>query len=306
MDTSIKGNDVKTLKVMVRIGYRFWILFLFGSISCENERSVHKSQKESIIQYPESSGDNPFNNPTDNLIKTKIELPAGYSRIEILDNTYDSYLRHLPLKPSDSKVKLFNDQLKFNQDAHVAVIDLPIGNKDLHQCADAIMRLRAEYLWRDKKYDDIHFDFTNGFTVAYAEWMKGKRMIVKGNKTYWDQTNNPTNTYEDFWEYMELIFMYAGTLSLSKELKPILINDMQIGDVFIQGGSPGHAVTIVDMAINDNKQKIFLLAQSYMPAQEMHILKNPKEDISPWYILSDADKIETPEWTFTKDQLMRF
>ena len=43
---------------------------------------------------------------------------------------------------------------------------------------------------------------------------------------------------------MQWIFMYAGTLSLSKEMQPISINNMQIGDVFIQGGSPGHAMII--------------------------------------------------------------
>ena len=59
---------------------------------------------------------------------------------------------------------------------------------------------------------------------------------------------------------------------------------MKIGDVFIKGGSPGHAVTIVDIAINPKtNKKVFLLAQSYMPAQEIKILKNPNNsELSPW------------------------
>jgi hypothetical protein len=83
--------------------------------------------------------------------------------------------------------------------------------------------------------------------------MNGKRIVVQGNKSYWRQGGSPSNTYKDFWNYMETIFMYAGTLSLSKEMNSIKIYDLKIGDVFIQGGSPGHAVIVVDMAIYRKK-----------------------------------------------------
>ncbi|MGI6588562.1 MAG: DUF4846 domain-containing protein [Peptococcia bacterium] len=44
-----------------------------------------------------------------------------------------------------------------------------------------------------------------------------------------------------------------------------------------------------------------------MPAQEIQLLANPdNRKISPWYILSTDEKIHTPEWVFTKDDLMRF
>ncbi|WP_373285429.1 DUF4846 domain-containing protein [Puia dinghuensis] len=53
------------------------------------------------------------------------------------------------------------------------------------------------------------------------------------------------------------------------------------------------------------RHRIYLLAQSYMPAQTIHIVINPlNPTLSPWY---DADPtrglIETPEWTFTISQL---
>jgi len=107
---------------------------------------------------------------------------------------------------------------------------------------------------------------------------------------------------------MELIFNYAGTLSLSKEMKAITIDQLNIGDVFIKGGSPGHAVIVVDVATNsETGAKIFLLAQSYMPAQEIQLLKNPSnEDLSPWYSTDFGDVLNTPEWTFYKNELKRF
>ena len=103
---------------------------------------------------------------------------------------------------------------------------------------------------------------------------------------------------------MDLVFAYAGTLSLEEQLQPAKISDMQIGDVFIKGGSPGHAVIVADMAENKiTKAKRFLLIQSYMPAQDMHVLKNPANgDGSPWYAPTMGDLV-TPEWTFANSSL---
>jgi hypothetical protein len=58
--------------------------------------------------------------------------------------------------------------------------------------------------------------------------------------------------------------------------------EIAIGDVFIQAGSPGHGVIIVDMAVNETTgDKIIMLAQGYMPAQDMQILIGG-EGNSPW------------------------
>ena len=247
-------------------------------------------------------------NTEGNTIDTRFNLPDGYSRIEADENSFQAYFRRMPLKPHDSQVMLYNGNPKANQSAHSAVVDMDVGQHDLQQCADAIMRLRAEYLYRNNKYDKIHFDFTNGFRVDYSKWMAGNRIIVKGSKSYWVQSAEASNTYNDFRNYMKIIFTYAGSLSLSKELVKADYNDMEIGDILIQGGSPGHAVIVVDMAINRNSgKKIYLLAQSYMPAQEIHVLKNPENTDSPWYELDINDKaIQTPEWTFNTVDLKRF
>jgi hypothetical protein len=51
-----------------------------------------------------------------------------------------------------------------------AVMDLPVGNKDLQQCADAIMRLRAEYLYRPGQFNSIRFyDNNNDLLCLHGE-----------------------------------------------------------------------------------------------------------------------------------------
>lgn len=190
-----------------------------------------------------------------------------------------------------------------------AVLNFDVGNKDLQQCADAVMRLRAEYLYKTKQYELLHFNFTSGFKADYSKWRSGYRISVKGNNVNWVKTTKESELYKSFREYLDVVFTYAGTASLTKELKQITLSQMQIGDVFIKGGSPGHAVIVVDMAVNPKtNKKLFMIAQSYMPAQDIHILINAnKLSVSPWYELDEtATEIETPEWTFDKNQLKRF
>ena len=238
-------------------------------------------------------------------IQERFIPPSGYQRIPYENDSFQKYLRNLKLKPHGSTVKYYNGDSKPNNDVYAAVVDLDIGTKNLHQCADAVMRLYAEHLWNQKEYNDIHFNFTNGLQVDYSEWMKGRRMVLKGNKTYWNNRNQPSNTYEDFWKYMELIFAYAGTASLEKELQSINIYDADIGDILIIGGHPGHAVIIIDKVHKDGKN-LYLLAQSYMPAQEIQILNNPiNNDLSPWFELQ-VGTIQTPEWNFDSSNLKRF
>jgi len=285
---------------MLRIYLLILIIVLMSCYATDNKVSI---KTQSLV---EDSTEN-VAQKTKTTLKTRINPPTDYKRSVIDKNSFQAYLRTLKLKPEGSKVRYFDGSIKSNTEVYHAVVDLDIGDRDLHQCADAVIRLRAEYLWHQKKYDQIHFNFTNGFRVDYSEWMKGKRMIINGNKTSWNNRNNPSNTYQDFWKYMELIFAYAGTASLEKELQPIAIGDAKIGDMLIQGGYPGHAVIIVDKAVNhENDSFLYLLAQSYMPAQELQILNNPNNDnISPWYELKEGT-IKTPEWKFTSDNLKRW
>ncbi|HSP07106.1 MAG TPA: DUF4846 domain-containing protein, partial [Acidobacteriota bacterium] len=114
--------------------------------------------------------------------------------------------------------------------------------------------------------------------------------------------------HESLRRYLDIVFQYAGSYSLSRELKKAEPDSLRPGDVFIHGGFPGHAVLVVDMAVRPSTgARAFLLAQSYMPAQNIHILKNPNEgEPGPWYLLHQDGKLVTPEWVFDWTQLKRF
>ncbi len=128
----------------------------------------------------------------------RFQPPSGYIRQEVSTNSFANYLRNLPLKPVNAQVHLYNGSLKARQSVHAAVVDMDTGDRDLQQCADAVMRLRAEHLFAQKKYDQIHFNLTNGFNMDYTKWRQGHRVRVDGNKTTWYATSSPSTSYESF------------------------------------------------------------------------------------------------------------
>lgn len=232
-------------------------------------------------------------------------LPAGFQRMPQAPGSFGAWLRNVPLKKTTT-VYLFNGEKKRNQSAQVAVLDITTGNKDLQQCADAVMRLYAEHLYANKNYRQIVFNATDGTPINFSDWRQGWRWKLRGNKLLKLQAASPCDTRACFESYLETVFAYAGTISLKKQLQPVRnVSDIRPGDVFIEGGSPGHAVIVMDVAINHHGGKRFLLAQSYMPAQDIHLLKNPSSS-SAWYSLP-GNVLRTPEWTFGNGSaLMRF
>lgn len=242
-------------------------------------------------------------------IKTvaQVPLPAGYNRIPVGQGSFGAWLRKVPLKAQQT-VYLYNGEKKRNQTAQFAVLDISVGNKDLQQCADAVIRMYAEYLYASGQSGKIAFHATDGTLMDYNSWMRGYRFPVKNGRLHKQLVGTPCQGPGCFQQYLQTVFSYAGTLSLSKELVPVAERTgIRPGDVFIKGGAPGHAVLVMDMAANAAGQKVFLLAQSYMPAQDIHILRNPSGTHNPWYVVAQQDKfLSTPEWIFKWDELMRF
>jgi Domain of unknown function (4846) len=248
------------------------ILLMMLSASCDTNNGKTHVNKE--IHDPEPAGFVRF-----------IHLPPGYHRIEAKPGSFAEFLRDTRLKESKT-VYLYNGKPKPNQEAQYAVLHMSVGNSDLQQCADAVMRLRAEYFFESKQFNAILF---------YDNDNKAYHFTAPYSRVNLDK-------------YLLRVFGMCGSASLSKQLKPAdSIDDIQPGYVFIRGGFPGHAVIVMDVAQNNAGKKIYMLAQSYMPAQDIHILKNPAATgNSPWYEVNEDELIVTPEYTFKRWELKRW
>jgi hypothetical protein len=226
-----------------------------------------------------------------------IPLPAGYHRVSIAQGTFAAWLRSVPLK-KNLTVYLYNGMPKRNQDAQFAVLDVSVGHEDLQQCADAVMRLRAEYLY--SLGDNIEFYTETGKKLNFAQWSGDHGGIV-------DQGRALNLSRPMFNRYLREVFMYCSTRTLAKQLLRASLNSVELGDVLIRGGSPGHAMIVVDVAEDGEGRRIYLLAQSYMSAQDIHIVKNPGDDLTPWYRAdSTLGIVETPEYTFKINELRKW
>jgi maltoporin len=249
--------------------------YLIFSASCHNNAQSPILPNNAIV-LQDDKNENPYKFVKD------IPLPDSFKRIEVESNSFGEYLRNIELK-KDKTVYKYDGTLKGNQSAHIAVLNISVGNKNLQQCADAVMRLRAEYLFAQKRFREINF-------------------IDNEGKQY--QFSAPF-TQQNFTPYLERVFGMCGSASLTKQLHAVASFDkINIGDIIIRGGFPGHAVQVMDMAVNSSGQKIYLLAQGFMPAQDIHILKNfTNNKFSPWYLVNENDVIETPEYNFTNKEL---
>lgn len=164
-----------------------------------------------------------FNNVTVQPARvSEVPLPEGYKRILTDEASFGDWLRQVQLK-KDKTVYLYNGQKKVNQSAQYAVLDILVSYKDLQQCADAVMRLRAEYLFSEKKYNEIVFTDNAGKKYSFST----------------------PYTYAHFLDFMEIVFGMCGSASLSKQLKAKQLNEMVPGDVLIHSGFPGHAVIVM-------------------------------------------------------------
>lgn len=232
-------------------------------------------------------------------LTTRFHPPKGYERTEIKENSFAEYLATYPLLPDGTSVHLYNGKRKGRQNDHVAVFDLPLVEDDLQQCADSVIRLYAEYFRKTEQFERMKFHFVSGFCCDYESWMQGKRVSVSGNDVSWVNNGQTGNSDEIFEKYLRVVFSYASTLSLKQESVEKDLEDVEVGDIFIYGGSPGHVVMVLDVCENEDGERAFLLGQGYMPAQQFHVIKNPLHEEDPWYYVKEVtEPFETAEYTF--------
>lgn len=217
-------------------------------------------------------------------MNTRILTPDGFTRTKADDNSLLDYMRRMELLKDGSKVKLYNGKELDLKPAAVFAFD--IGNQDLQQCADSIIRIYSEYLWSQGRTDEISFSLTNGLEVSYSDWKDGKRLLALSNIAFMMKMTGKDDSYDCFAAYMDKVMNYAGTKSFAKEGTQIKLEDLKPGDMLL---SDTHVVLVVDEAKNEKGEKCWLMAQGYMPAQSFHIMTNPLHKDDPWYYETEME-----------------
>jgi len=237
-----------------------------------------------------------------------IAPPAGFARVSTAPGSYGEWLRHLPLQPDSSGVLLHDGRPVTDRGTVAAIIDIDVGRGDLQQCADAVMRLRAEYLFSRRLTDLIGFELVGGARYRFADYAAGTIPTPAGETVAWRRGQPQGKGHADMRRWLDIVFGFASTRSLARELRPAGgIADAAIGDVFIRPGNPGHAVVIVDLATDGGGRTLALLAQSSMPARDMHLLRNSRDPrLGPWFPLAEGRPLLLADRVFAPNELKRF
>ena len=242
-------------------------------------------------------------------VAARFAPPPGCRRVPVAAGSWGEWLRGLPLRPAGTPARLYDGRLKDDQAVVAAVVNIDVGTKDLQQCADAVIRLRAEYLFSQDP-NKVHFHLTTGYDFWFSDYVAGRTFQVKNEQVLPLSKLAEAPTHAALGRYLLPTFGYAGTLSLGRDLQPVPLAEAQPGDVLLHGGHPGHAVLVTDVAENlRTGQRYLLLAQSYMPAQSIHLLRNVDvPTLGAWFAVPGLEAVElaTPEWTFATNELGRF
>lgn len=256
---------------------------------------------------PTLASDYAWGPKSDETLVERFATPSGFHRVPVAKGSFGAWLRALPMAPKGTPVRAYDGRRLAADSA--GVIDIDVGNKDLQQCADSILRLRSEYLFATGQHEAIRFHFTSGDVSAWSKWAQGFRPKVGKRSVRFAKTAKPDNGYRSFRAYLKNLFIYAGTASMerfSKKVAKAAADDVRPGMFFVRGGFPGHAVMVLDVIEDGRGHRKLLLGQGYMPAQSFHVVNGSE---GPWFSLDDgAESIQIPTWPspFSMSSLRQF
>ncbi len=204
----------------------------------------------------------------------QINLPEGHKRISFPSDSYSKYIQNLPLKQNNTIKEWDGSKLWISLFLYdvLAVVNKPIlFNEDLEQCADYSMRFWADFHKDVDKLKQLYlFDY-------------------EGNKKFFKDSK------KKYLRYLRWHMAFSNSFSIKNGAKKINMSELlKPGDMFVQNtdGGVGHVSVVVDAAENENKERIYLIGYSYMPAQEFHIEDAENRD-------------ETGAW-FTKEGYIKY
>src|SRR5690606_35313509 len=202
--------------------YIISLLAFFCSCNTLNQESVLYPNSMNLVEST------PLINDYGKTVLERFDAPLGYSRVPVLPNTFQHYLRTLNLKPEGAMVQFYDGKTKPNNKVYVTVVAVPISDQNSQLSSDSVLRLISEYLYKSWQYDKIAFHANKerlGFTEFADEDFSRRK----------------------FDQYMDFVMEKVSTPSFCTDLKHIALKDIKIGDIFVQNTQPnGHAVIVVD------------------------------------------------------------
>ncbi len=221
-----------------------------------------------------------------------IAAPAGRQRVELDDDGFADWLRHLPIAPVGTPVTAAGGKIMMEGDDSrlAAVIALQPGNRRLLSGGNMLIRLRAEYAWSRGEHDRIAFHLTSGHCVDWHSWSEGVRPVVDGRSVEFKATGHRDDSRSNFCAYLESLFNYTSHLSLLDDTRPPADATVAPGDILLKSDRKSEPLIVLDAAVDADGGVCLLLGRCGIPAQTLHVIR--AADGSPWFPLTQRGSIE--------------
>jgi len=218
--------------------------------------------------------------------------PTGATRTA--DDAFGAWLQALPLRPLGTPIRTHRGGVVRHDGRPVS---MPLVRGDLQQCADSVIRLRAEFARSRGAESDLSFHATSGDPLPWRRYASGEKPRAEGNRIVWSRVDPGLQTWDG---WLSAVFMWAGTRSLAA-YETVTTRLPKAGDMLVVGGSPGHAVMLLDVATRGD-QTLLLIGEGYMPAQDFHVEHGPE---SGWWVWSDTG-VDLGHWDMPRESLRRW
>lgn len=246
-------------------------------------------------RYPWLADERDFPKP-DASLETRFPVPPGYKRVKVEPGSFAEWLRGLPMAPDGTPVKSFEgkETLAADDDYLAGVVAIDTGNPDLQQSSDVIIRLHAEYLWSRGEKDKISYLSATKLNMPFARWEKGQRLIPNGPNVFWVIKSKTASEadHAEFRRYLDAVFNWANSTSLSARSTAVAAEDVLAGDFFLQSQEPNHVAVVLDLAEKPSGERVALLAQARNPAESIHVVRPGKA--TPWFSVRPPVPVLTP------------
>lgn len=232
--------------------------------------------------------------------------PDGYTRVNVIDNGFADWLRHLPIAPIGTPVTTGGKKTVLNGDdsALGAVIALQPNSSRLLSGANMLIRLRCEYAWSVDADMSAAFHFTSGHFMSWSAWCEGIRPQVNGRNVKFKKRCEKDDSRSNFCGFMETLFHYTSSLSILDDTRPAEDMTLAAGDIFLGQGRDAPPLMVIDAATDGAGDVRVLLGRAGIPAQTFHVIR--ADNGSPWFSVSQKGSIELGGHRYDADHLRRW
>jgi hypothetical protein len=229
-------------------------------------------------------------------LESRFPTPPGYARVKVEPGSFAEWLRGLPMAAEGTPAKSFDgkETLAGDDDYLAGVIAIDVGDADLQQSSDVIIRLQAEFLWSRGERDKISYLSATKLNMPLARWEKGQRLIAAGPNVGWVIKGKPAEVdHPEFRKYLAAVFNWANSTSLVQRSAPVADpKELVAGDFFLQSQAPNHLAVVLDVAEKPTGERVALLGQARNPAESIHVVRPGKA--TPWFSVRPPVPVLTP------------